>query len=1626
MTFTKKTLTLCTLLALSACGGSDDPKERQQDCSGADCQAAPNVAPTVSVTAPLAGSVFAIGEPIQIDSVVADSDGDIAKVSYYWNDSLIGEETSAPFQTAPVYVPVNASLGTNTITVVVMDDEGAETQTSLLVEVTEPNKPPTIALVMPDAQTPLVQGETVDFAVHAMDKDGQISSVDYYFDGQMAAQSTTGPDFSVSIELPEAGERRLKIVATDDLGETHVVEMMMTVAEDHGAWLFSPDKLYFKSTAPYDQLTVYWHDRSVNEDGFIVESSLDGSSDWQQIGQAVADETMAVIAEFDRQQTQYIRVRATRGEFVSEDAETLRIVGTADTLEVYPEVADISSGRTMTVAKDVYDDDGNLVNRNITFPIMQYQTPIDPSQGQATRVSTYFKVEVLSDEGEVLSSPVYETRPQIRNFLAQNDVRHTKKDNGLPGHRPYQYAYYGPQEGVSGSSLHSKHWTNFDAAEDVTVRVTLDPAHGVVDMGDLEIHPAPLGITAVDEQTFDVRLPGATDYTRHYRIAVNRKAWSESPLTEYRGSTTIEAPLFVFVNPMHVAPASAPEGEIREFNDGELVVYGPGIHLPDPNYQFLGDQPGLIPEEDGGIQGNATARELYVPGDAYLHYGFLFYNNSYPVKVWGRGIYSDEMFNLYTDDEGDEYGYVWSDRARSQWSHLDSIEGNPWGLTHAWETHVWFKGKYSAQPSVFQGLTNIGGRMGIVVDGANSKIVNHKDVGYGGSTYQTFGSRAHYVGNLLTNDDDITYAHEDYLMEYNTSYNMHNGPSFQFGWGSFNIPDITATVTNHTVWSSDRRNAAEGKYGDNHGVFNSRFDVEGLTNHSGGVFEDFDFYGRESLIFNINIEQSDSISTPDKIAVFGDKTFRNFTIREASYVKERLLTQQGMSDGRAAYIRFIHFDNLVIEDQAINDIDMFGQYFDYNEGLVLPTLTLFSMPESVTAPESSSAPIGQYIAMQASNGAYVHSDESVPVGLSPAMANGTAEDPGFIVTDAGDGFIALRDASGYYLKVDAGRYGYLHAEPDSRRGDEDDKDITENAKFIWVDNGDGTVSLYSKATGLFVRIEMSATAEAPLYAASSQVSDAEKFVVTEHTGDVPVFESPLLTEVDVQIEAETFVDANIAKVAGGGAQVGFIKSGAWVTYDVNLPNSLSDAVLKMSLVGGSVKQGTIVDVYADGMFVGMIEVPLAGPQTVTTELFTQNIGEIAQLTFNFSHPTDTGFLMDFDWFTLNYSVPKLTMFDMEVEAENYDANSGARVASGTKVGYIKHNTWVSYDLNLPASEINTQIELDLVANVKADSVINVYADDVLVGELTVAMAGEQTLSGSLMTAGIGPVGTLTLEFTHPTDTGFLMDLDKFRLSYGVLPVEMVSLSVEAEEYAANSGARAAGDGLGYVKNGTWVSYDLNLSALATNATLSFNLTGNVKADAEIEVLADGVSVGKAKTAITGAQTLSTTLSTYGKPVGTLTLAFAHATDTGFLLDVDNFTLEYGVTPSIDAGLIVEAEDYVANDGARASGGGTKLGYIKDSTSVTYDVNLNNLAGDLEVVLALVSNVKAESVITFYADGVYVGEGQVVTGGEQQLAVTLSTAALQQIDQLTLEFSHPTDTGFLMDIDWFEIKYLIGL
>ena len=841
------------------------------------------------------------------------------------------------------------------------------------------------------------------------------------------------------------------------------------------------DFYHYRNAQLNTEAELFWKDKNDDESGYVIEQKYDGDS-WTVAAALPENTTHYTISSLDPARSIEFRIKAVKEDQNSTYTGPLRLVGTSASLEVYPEVPGIRDPVDTTV-------------NGKTFGIIQDQCPAEPDKGKATRISTFYRVQVRTLFGDFKESPVYETRPQIRNNFPQNDPRHSG------GHRPYGYQNYGPSSTDKSKKMHSRHWTNFDASENVVVRVTLKGSgnfSGPIKMSDLKIYPLPIELSQASDSVIEMTLAPGPDYTTHYRVGINRRAWS---LEGGRGENTTEAPLLIFINPIHIAPASAPENSIKEFNNGSLVVFGPGIHLPNNNYRFF------------GAGGNATCRELYAPGDAYLHYGFIF-NNSYGMKVWGRAIYSDELFDVYLSSKD----YDWSDPDRTPWAHLDCTAGNPWGKDPQWEGRAGFY-YFSTSPTIFEGFTNIGTRMGVVNNGGNAELLNHKDVGYGGSTYQGgYTGHIKYKGCLLVNDDDITYTHADFEMDHCTSFNLRNGPSFQFGWAVNIMPDARGHITNHIALSSDR--ASGIGYGKNHGVFNSRLKLGDLKYHYGGTWENMDVYGEENIVFHIRIwDESDEAN---KTSYFGDKVFRSINIHKKARNRNKIWGDQDETSNLKSFIHFLHFDSLVIEGKQIINIDD-GNHFEYNEAALLHTITFFSLPPEATVPKPGLAPVGEEISLTSEKfQKMIGPDLVLPASYGPLCAN-MNNAFNFELVDAGDGYVALKTPYGYYVKADPERYGYIYCIPDEIRGDPDIKDITEEAKFIWKDLDDHQFALYSKSMKRYVRVEGNCGPELPLYAASAEIGEAETFsrspLDTEeslyHSQQINIFPNPAHQELNI-------------------------------------------------------------------------------------------------------------------------------------------------------------------------------------------------------------------------------------------------------------------------------------------------------------------------------------------------------------------------------------------------------------------------------------------------------------------------------------------------------------------------------
>jgi hypothetical protein len=181
--------------------------------------------PIVSLTAPTAQASFLTTDTITFSADATD-DGTIAKVEFFANGSLLGEDLTAPYRITSA-VPA----GSHSITARATDNAGASTTTTpVTIAVTVPaNQPPTVTLTA-SASGVIPAPGTVLLQVTATDPDGTVSQIRFFNGTNSFATDTTSP-FEQWVNLP-AGQFLFTAVATDNQGaESTSAAIPLKVAE---------------------------------------------------------------------------------------------------------------------------------------------------------------------------------------------------------------------------------------------------------------------------------------------------------------------------------------------------------------------------------------------------------------------------------------------------------------------------------------------------------------------------------------------------------------------------------------------------------------------------------------------------------------------------------------------------------------------------------------------------------------------------------------------------------------------------------------------------------------------------------------------------------------------------------------------------------------------------------------------------------------------------------------------------------------------------------------------------------------------------------------------------------------------------------------------------------------------------------------------------------------------------------------------------------------------------------------------------------------------------------------------------------------------------------------------------
>src|SRR6185369_16904131 len=150
-----------------------------------------NQAPTVSITSPSNGATFTAPANISINSTASDSDGTISKVELFNGSTLLGTDTTSPYN----FTWNSVAAGNYTLTARATDNSGAVTTSSAINITVNPlaNQSPTASITSPVNGATFTAPANITVNSTASDSNGTISKVDLFNGSTLLGTDTASP-----------------------------------------------------------------------------------------------------------------------------------------------------------------------------------------------------------------------------------------------------------------------------------------------------------------------------------------------------------------------------------------------------------------------------------------------------------------------------------------------------------------------------------------------------------------------------------------------------------------------------------------------------------------------------------------------------------------------------------------------------------------------------------------------------------------------------------------------------------------------------------------------------------------------------------------------------------------------------------------------------------------------------------------------------------------------------------------------------------------------------------------------------------------------------------------------------------------------------------------------------------------------------------------------------------------------------------------------------------------------------------------------------------------------------------------------------------------------------------------
>ena len=230
-----------------------------------------NQAPTVTLTAPAAGTAIKQGGSLALKAAAADADGGVAKVLFFSGATSLGVDEAAPYEME--WTP--SVEGEHLLTAVAVDNRGAETISEVVsLTVLPPNAAPEVVITAPSAGQGVSIGATLKVSATATDSDGDVVQVEILAGGESLAKRSEGP-YEADWPLSKAGLQSVTVRATDNDGA--VSEVSLSVA------------VYGDAPVPVGGLRLWLDGSSVTQEGGKVSAWADRTPFGHDVSQADKD-----------------------------------------------------------------------------------------------------------------------------------------------------------------------------------------------------------------------------------------------------------------------------------------------------------------------------------------------------------------------------------------------------------------------------------------------------------------------------------------------------------------------------------------------------------------------------------------------------------------------------------------------------------------------------------------------------------------------------------------------------------------------------------------------------------------------------------------------------------------------------------------------------------------------------------------------------------------------------------------------------------------------------------------------------------------------------------------------------------------------------------------------------------------------------------------------------------------------------------------------------------------------------------------------------------------------------------------------------------------------------------------